>query len=115
VSRRTLYALQSAYYTTTGAWPLLSIDTFMAVTGPKTDVWLVKMVGSLVLVNGLALGWAAADDRVDDGLLAFFAAANTLAFTAIDLVYVARRTIRSVYLADAIVEVALLAALALTK
>ncbi|MBV9103879.1 MAG: hypothetical protein JO060_09815 [Candidatus Eremiobacteraeota bacterium] len=115
MSRRNVYIFQSVYYTVTGIWPLVSIDSFMAVTGPKTDVWLVKMVGSLVLVNGLTLAWMAFEDRSDDALPLFFAASNTLAFTAIDVAYTRRRRIRPVYFGDAIVQLAVLAALALTR
>lgn len=44
-----LSLLQGLYYSISGIWPLLSIDTFMAVTGPKTDIWLVKTVGVLLM------------------------------------------------------------------
>jgi hypothetical protein len=35
----------------TGLWPLVSIGTFQQVTGPKTDLWLVKTVGVLIAVS----------------------------------------------------------------
>lgn len=36
------------YYLMTGIWPLLHIRSFVWMTGPKTDRWLVKAVGGLV-------------------------------------------------------------------
>jgi hypothetical protein len=39
----------------TGICPLISIDTFQKVTRPKTDLWLVKTVGSLIASIGLVI------------------------------------------------------------
>ena len=46
---------QGTYFFVTGVWPLLSMRTFEAVTGPKRDRWLVKTVGVLVAVIGASL------------------------------------------------------------
>jgi hypothetical protein len=43
-----LAARQGVYYLLTGVWPLPSIGSFQRVTGPKTDLWLVRTVGVLV-------------------------------------------------------------------
>jgi hypothetical protein len=48
--RRRLIAFQAAYYLATGLWPLVHLPSFEAVTGPKTDDWLVHMVGLLAAV-----------------------------------------------------------------
>ena len=55
----TLCLVQGIYYTLTGVWPLVHVRSFLAVTGPKTDLWLVKTVGVLVAVIGvvIALAW----------------------------------------------------------
>lgn len=50
---------QAVFYVLTGIWPSLSMSTFEAVTGPKTDDWLVQTVGVLILVIGVVL-WAGA-------------------------------------------------------
>jgi len=55
---------QGIYYVATGVWPLVSIRSFEAVTGPKTDRWLVKTVGVLVSVIGLVLVVAGRRRRV---------------------------------------------------
>src|SRR4051794_14622821 len=34
---RVLLWVQGVYYFVTGVWPLVSIETFLMVTGPKTD------------------------------------------------------------------------------
>ena len=50
--------VQAAVYVLTGIWPWLSMRTFLKVTGPKADLWLVKTVGALVTVVGTVLGLA---------------------------------------------------------
>ena len=70
---------------------------------------------SLVRVNGVALGVAAIRESPDDRLALVLSAGSAVACTAIDVIYVVRRTIRPVYLGDALVQMALLDGLALSK
>jgi hypothetical protein len=108
MNRRLRLALrwQAGYYIVTGVWPLVSLATFEAVTGPKVDDWLVHMVGLLAMAIGLVLGAATLRDkaasRADAVLLAVATAA---AFCVIDVYYVAVGRIRPVYLMDAAVEI----------
>jgi hypothetical protein len=106
--------VQGGFYTFTGVWALVDLDSFMAVTGPKTDLWLVKTVGALVTVIGgvlLAAGWRRRVTR--DVLLLGIGAALSLA--TIDLVYVSAGRISRIYLLDAAAEVGLGIAWALAK
>jgi hypothetical protein len=103
---------QSAFYLATGLWPVASLRTFEAVTGPKTDGWLVRTVGGLITVAGAALGSAAATRRVTPEV-ALVGAGCAATLAAIDLVYVSRKRIPPIYLADAVVELGLVAAWAL--
>jgi hypothetical protein len=104
---RGVAALQGLYYLSTGIWPLVSMDTFLLVTGPKTDLWLVETVGLLVGAAGLALLVAAWRGLSPDAVTLAVGAA--LALTGIDVVYVTRRVIPPVYMLDALAEVVLLA------
>lgn len=101
-------ALQAAYYVVTGVWPLADRRTFERVTGPKADFWLARTVGALTVAIGLSLAVAAARNRrtPETETLALAAPA---AFAGVDLVYVARRRISPVYLADAVAQAALVA------
>jgi hypothetical protein len=105
---RRLARLMGWYYLVTGIWPLLHIRSFEWITGRKTDKWLVKAVGALITVTGRTLLLAAKRDRVGPEV-ATLAAGNAVALTAVDVVYVAKRRIRPVYLLDAVLEIALLA------
>ena len=103
---------QSAFYVTTGVWPILHIGSFLKVTGPKTDLWLVKTAGALITVIGSVIGLAGYRRRVSPeiGVLAVGCAAG---LAAIDVVYVAKKRISPIYLLDALAEGGLIALWAL--
>jgi hypothetical protein len=44
------------FYLVSGLWPLVHLQSFLTVTGPKTDLWLVKTLGVLISVIGAVLG-----------------------------------------------------------
>jgi hypothetical protein len=77
--------------------------SFEAVTGPKTDHWLVRTVGLLAAAASIPILRAAARDRVDDQTAAL-AISSAVAFVAGDLPPVASRRISPIYLADAAIE-----------
>jgi len=101
--------VQGTYYLITGIWPLLSVRTFMLVTGPKTDIWLVKTVGVLVRVIGSILLLSASRALVPAEVF-WLAVMSAAALTAIDLVYVMKTVISPIHLVDAAVEVSLILA-----
>ncbi|MBA3481648.1 MAG: hypothetical protein H0T51_07520 [Pirellulales bacterium] len=111
---------QGLYFLATGAWPLLSVETFQRVTGQKSDHliadppteadhWMLNTISALIIVISLVILTAAWRRRVsfDVSLLGVMSAA---ALAIIDVVYVARGTIWPIYLADAAVEVVIIAA-----
>jgi hypothetical protein len=105
---RYLAPAHALYYITTGLWPLFSIDTFQKVTGPKADTWLVKTVGVLVTVIGAVIGMAGRRPTGEpQPEIATLAVGSALGLAGIDVVYVAKRRIRPVYLLDALAEVLL--------
>ena len=107
---------QGLYYTVTGVWPLISIESFQWVTGRKTDHlvtgnegdhWLVMTVGALITVIGVTLLLAAwrGNRSLEITALAMLSA---VALTAIDVIFVLRGAIPPIYLADAVAEIVLL-------
>ncbi|HEX8334389.1 MAG TPA: hypothetical protein VF622_17330, partial [Segetibacter sp.] len=44
-----LLTIQGIYSLITALWGLIDIESFMEVTGPKTDVWLVKTASVLII------------------------------------------------------------------
>lgn len=105
--------VQGVFYLITGLWPLVSIASFQAVTGPKTDHlitghesdhWLVMTVAVLIVAIGITLLTAAwrQSHSPESAVLAMGAA---LGLTAIDIIYVSRQVIQPIYLVDAAVEI----------
>ena len=109
-----LALLQGGFYLLTGLWSLVSPRTFQMVTGPKKDYWLVRTVGILVSVIGgvLALAGLRGQSTREVPLLAV---GSALGLGAIDVVYATKGRISKVYLLDAAVEAALVAAWAFVR
>jgi len=117
-SRNGVAWFQGLYFLATGIWPLVSIASFQAVTGPKTDHlvtgregdhWLVNTVGALVISIGLTLITAAWRSNVSFETIVL-GISCALALIAIDVVYVLRGAILPVYLGDAGIELVIVAA-----
>lgn len=106
---RALAWLQGIFYALTGLWPLVSMSTFVAVTGPKVDLWLVRTVGILILVVGATLMLGARRARIGPELV-FLAVGCAVGLAGIDLVYALADRIWDVYLLDATAEIVLAAA-----
>jgi hypothetical protein len=111
---RALAAGQGAYFLVTGLWPLVSLKSFYAVTGPKRDGWLVQTVGSMIACIGgtLLLG---ARRRTVPAEVRWLATSSGAALLAVDVVFVRRRRIPRIYLADAAAELGLLVGWALAS
>jgi hypothetical protein len=99
---------QAAFYLATGIWPLLSMNTFEKVTGPKTDKWLVKTVAMMINVVGVVLAVAGSRRKIAPEI-PLLAVGSALALTAVDVVYVSKKRISKIYLLDAVTELILVA------
>ena len=110
VDERTALTVQGGYYVVTGVAPFVSRRAFEAVTGPKTEWWLVETVGAIVTAVGAALLSGARSGRITPELRGL-AAGCAASLAAIDTVYVARRRIAPTYLLDAVAQLAVLAGL----
>src|SRR5204863_1873170 len=106
---RWLALVQGLYYVPTAVWPLVSMSSFEAVTGPKVDHWLVNTVAVLLLVIGGVFLFSAWRGRVPPETF-LLAVGSAVALTAIDVVYVSLGRISPVYLLDAGPELVLIAA-----
>jgi hypothetical protein len=103
-SKRTnVLRAQGAYYVVSGLWAVVDRRGFETVTGRKVDYWLVRTVGLLAATIGLGLlaGTRRGHPSTETTLLGIAAGVS---FTAVDLVYVARRRISPIYLGDAAVH-----------
>lgn len=99
-----VWLIQSVYYTVTGIWPLIEIRSFQAITGPKTDLWLVKTVGIAVAAIGAAIGVAGRRGAITPETVQL-ATSAALGLAAVESSYALRGRISKVYLVDALVNV----------
>jgi len=100
---------QGIYFFATGVWPLVHMRSFLAVTGPKVDLWLVKTVGVVIGVIGIVLLLAGERGEISQEV-AVLAAGSAAGLGTVNVVYVAKRVIPMVYLLDAAAEAALVVA-----
>ena len=94
---------QGLYYVVTALWALFSVGTFQKVTGPKTDVWLVKTVGVLVAAIGGALG-VAGYRRTETPEIGLLGAGSAGGLAGIDAYYTAKGRVSPVYALDGLAE-----------
>jgi hypothetical protein len=106
---RALAIGQGAYWGATGLWPIVDLRSFEAVTGPKTEGWLVKTVGGLIAAVGATLLVAGVRRRVTPEI-ALLGGASAAALGGAGGWYAWRGRIRRIYLADAAVEALLVGA-----
>ena len=88
---------------------MLHLSSFEALTGPKTDDWLVQTVGALLATFGAALALAGLRHRLTPEWR-LLAAGFALVLALVDIVFVIRDVISPIYLADAALELPLAAA-----
>jgi hypothetical protein len=105
---RVTLKIQTFYYLVTAIWPLVHIQSFMAVSGPKTDIWLVKTVA--VLLVAICLCFIShllfTGNKWPVSVLAI---ACCLGFLFIDCYYSFNGVISRIYLLDAGAQIILLA------
>lgn len=94
---------QSGYYILGALWPLISMQSFLFVTGPKTDLWLIKLNALLLVLVGLSLFTSGLMKRftAETGILAI---GTPLILLFIDVTYVLFGVISPVYLIDGLIE-----------
>jgi hypothetical protein len=107
IKQRDVAAIQALLYVSTGIWPLVHRRSFERVTGRKVDFWLAETVGAMVTAIGFGLAEAVVRGRPIPRELRTVGVVSAIGLATIDTVYVRRRRIAPVYLADAAAETAL--------
>lgn len=99
--------LQGTYWTVTGVWPLVHMPSFIWVSGPKTDLWLVRTVGLLLTLIGAVLLSAGIQKRVTPEIKWLgIGGAASMAF--IDFYYALQGVIWDIYMLDGVLEIILI-------
>jgi hypothetical protein len=98
-----LAVIQGLYFIIAGLWPLLNIQSFVAIAGPKTDIWLVKTVGLLITITGVGLLSATLRNRLTMEVI-FMAILTAGGLAFVDIYYAWNDVISEIYLLDAAAE-----------
>lgn len=100
--------MQATYILLTAVWPLIDIKSFMDVTGYKTDIWLVKTVGALLIPIAACL-YSHLFIETNHTPALILGAFTAAAFISIDFHYALNDVISDIYLADGLLELLFLA------
>lgn len=100
---RLLLWSQATYILLTATWPLIHLESFVAVTGYKHDVWLVKTVGALLIPVAITL-YMHLFINTDHRPAIALGGLTALALITVDCYYAFNDVISDIYLADGIVE-----------
>jgi len=99
--------LQGIYWLVTGVWPFIHLKSFVWVTGPKNDYWLLYTVSVLITVIGGTLLAAGIRGRVTPEVR-WLGIGGAAGLMGVDVYYALGDVIRNIYLLDAVGEAALL-------
>lgn len=99
--------LQGIYWFITGIWPFIHLGSFLWVTGPKEDIWLLYTVSVLIIVIGLLLLVSGFRRSVTQEIK-WTGIGSALGLTLIDVYYSQTDVISDIYLYDALGEVILI-------
>jgi hypothetical protein len=98
--KKKILLYQGIYYALTGIWPVLSINSFLWISGPKTDLWLVKTVGFILLSEGICFITDSITHRISLSAC-LLAVLNIIFLVTVDVYYSLNGVISPVYLLDA--------------
>lgn len=95
------------YFVVGGIWAIAGRRSFEAITGPKTDYWLVRTVGGLLVAVGAVIGMAGARERITADIRRLAISTSGVLIT-VDVLATAIGRIRPVYLLDAATNLVLI-------
>lgn len=100
---RYLLLIVGVYSLITALWALIDIDSFMKVTGPKTDIWLVKTVSVLILAMAVffIMQLKYSSPVVPVIILGIL---MSVGLASIDFYYTSQNTISDIYKADGFLQ-----------
>jgi hypothetical protein len=98
-----ILCIQGVYTTLTALWPIVHLKSFLIVTGPKTDIWLLNTVSLLLLAMGISfLIWS--KEKSPSNGIRLLAINSAITLAAIDFYYTAHHIISRVYIVDGIMQ-----------
>lgn len=96
---RLLIGLHAAYLLIGGAWPMVHMSSFEAVTGPKDEHWLVRSVAGILLVISITLFAQLGKGRIEYAAITTAMGASFV-LAVVGFITVMAGVISPIYLAD---------------
>jgi hypothetical protein len=93
--------IQGIYFLVTGLWPVFNIKSFEKVSGEKTDKWLVKTLGLLIIAVAVVLIFSTESTKM-------LGISSAAALAIADFYYSVTNRISKVYLIDGLIEVVII-------
>lgn len=97
--------VQGIYIFLTAIWGLIDINSFMVVTGPKTDIWLVRTVSFCLLPYSFICFYLYSNPKKLSHLFILCMISMGIGLIIIDIYYFEQKVIKWVYLIDAFFQV----------
>jgi hypothetical protein len=101
----TAVLIPGIYIFLTAVWGLVEISSFMVVTGPKTDIWLVRTVSICLLPYSFICFFIYYNPKKLSKLLLLCMITMGIGLIYIDIYYYELKVIKWVYLIDAFFQV----------
>jgi hypothetical protein len=101
---RALLTFQGLYYIVTGLWPFAATSTFVAVVGPKPDLFQLFVTSALIVAIGAVV---LSDARAPGTGTIRLSAAAAAALFIMEILFA--HSLRPVFALDGVVEFALIA------
>lgn len=64
----TVGVTHAAFFLIGGLWPLVDMQSFESVTGPRSDHWLVRSLAGMLIIVGAALIWSVQRGHIDHSM-----------------------------------------------
>ena len=100
---KALCFVQGMYTLVTALWAIVDINSFMAITGPKTDTWLVKTVAVLLIPFAICF-LLGVRSNTDGFLIIVLGLTSAMGLIFIDFYYSMNGTISRIYQADGVLQ-----------
>lgn len=105
MSTRWVPLIQGLYVLMTALWPLLYLENFIQVTGPKTDIWLVRAISFLLLPYAVFCFWTALVQRPVPQVLSGSMMLMGVSLAGVEFYYATHRVISTLYELDAVLQI----------
>jgi hypothetical protein len=106
---KSLLIIHGAYLLVAALWPILDINSFVHVTGHKTDTWLIKSMSLVLLPASLCFLAQYFARPYNWEPVAILGASLSAVLAWVDFYYVLNGVIPGIYLVDGVIQLVLMA------